>query len=355
MNDLRTLPTELIEFRSDTLEPSETWQLRARNRLTSEATTTARDSHPRWTPLRVVGVAAVIGVVAALTVGLLPTNKDNGQFGAENAAAAMLREAAGNADKAGPRLQLASPAKAYIYTRTRTRELKEVMAKLPGEELEQSTGLRYVEETLTDYWAPVDQSGQALERRTVVKREAYSPAAELAKAGVDLGVRNVVTEEKHQVRVEAKSTVTDPFQNPTPTALATLPIDPDQLLDVIRKAAMFKGKSTAHGQWHAVAGLLHRGDAMLTPELRKALFLAASKIKGLHISGQVADASGRPGTAIGTRQDKVRVELLVDPKTSRVLGERHIMAEDSDSLPKGTVLNVTSGSSAIVDGVGTTS
>jgi hypothetical protein len=73
------------------------------------------------------------------------------------------------------------------------------------------------------------------------------------------------------------------------------------------------------------------GDALrsqpTTPRLRAALYGALKHVPGLTYSAAVKDALGRPGVAVGRvdRARGVRSELLFDPWTSELLGEREVV------------------------------
>jgi hypothetical protein len=76
------------------------------------------------------------------------------------------------------------------------------------------------------------------------------------------------------------------------------------------------------------------GDALREqaspPALRAALYRALTFVPGVRITGPVKDAIGRPAMVAGRSAHGVRSELLFDPRTSVLLGER-------DIAPGGTI------------------
>ncbi|MGH3545458.1 MAG: CU044_5270 family protein [Mycobacteriales bacterium] len=379
MNDMTELPTGLYELRADTPAPRDAWLARTRHRLLTEPRTTSHARLPggrRWNTVRVVGVTAAIGVISAVTIGLLPVtgNDSGGQFGSDYAlnnvaAAAVLREAADNAENATLNLTWeAIDNDKYVYSSSRVVEVRSAFDDDP------SRPLNYREERLTENWEPVSGKGPELLRFTVVKREAISSAAELKKAGIDLEVSNEVKEYPQERTAErsgedrAPSESGDAFDNPTLTELANLPTDPNKLLGVLeykhanREWSIELGSGIGaflrFGPLGEAIKLLRNGDVLIKPELRKALFLAAAEIEGIQRFGDV-ELDGRKGIALGKTAGGVQSEMVIDPEQSRLLGFRTVVISDArdaivEGQPKGTVLRAESTRSTIVDQPGET-
>jgi hypothetical protein len=99
-----------------------------------------------------------------------------------------------------------------------------------------------------------------------------------------------------------------------------------QLADLIREA----GRSP-------IAEALSYAQDVLTaprvsPDVRAAVYEALSRLAGVRVDPDATDALGRPAAALIAEDHDgpthTRSELLIDPETSRVLGERHVFTVD---------------------------
>lgn len=72
-----------------------------------------------------------------------------------------------------------------------------------------------------------------------------------------------------------------------------------------------------------------------TPAWRAALFEVAANLPGVTLLGQVEDESGRSGIAVGYTSGDTRHDLIFDPDTSALLGERDV------EVNSGTITNWT--------------
>src|SRR5205807_1084478 len=105
--------------------------------------------------------------------------------------------------------------------------------------------------------------------------------------------------------------------------LLALPTNVDALWRRLYRGA---GKGTAAWKRHEVfteIGDLLREDP-IPAKVRAALYLVAARIPGIHLLGLTHDGIGRPALAVSLNDtlDGERSELLFDPKTSALLGER---------------------------------
>lgn len=89
------------------------------------------------------------------------------------------------------------------------------------------------------------------------------------------------------------------------------------------------------------------------PRLRSAVFRALGVIPGVKTVGDVTDAAGRRGIALGIDQPgrQQRLEIILDPHTYLYLGDRDVMLDGNDlGLKAGTVYAVSAATAhAIVD------
>ncbi len=394
MNDLKSLPKTLHELRADTPPPREAWLVHTRNRLSTEPIsgfTTRFSDNLRRNSIRWVALTATASVVGVVAVGILPFGGNGGgQFGdslqIDPAAAAVLQEAANNAENAAPVAKNSATLDGkYVHHRSRVVEVKTM---IPREE----TAPVFRDDRITENWYETTGRGSAMVRETMVKREPVSPVAELEKAGVDLSTTNHVSQygdpSDYPIKPhpdDANIQPGDVFSNPTPAKLAKLPTDPDKLLKILREKYSDPARTTFDEEpgspegvdtingingingiptflWNGPLGevirLLYYGDALLQPELRKALFLATARLEGIERYDEV-ELEGHKGIALGGTKDGARAEMVIDPEHSRLLGFRTVVVSDDRSerfygQPKGTVLRSESVRSAIVDKPGQT-
>ncbi|HKS99838.1 MAG TPA: hypothetical protein VJT31_09940 [Rugosimonospora sp.] len=147
--------------------------------------------------------------------------------------------------------------------------------------------------------------------------------------------------------------------HPTPAYLASLPTDPATLLTVIRKRLPAGKPGTDTQQvFLAVATLVTRADALLSPELRAGLCRALATLPGITRQPGAADLAGRTGVAISRTDGGVRVDLILDPASSRVIGVRQVIvdpAKDGATVPAGTVQWWSTTNQKVVGSAGATS
>jgi hypothetical protein len=122
-----------------------------------------------------------------------------------------------------------------------------------------------------------------------------------------------------------------------------LPTDPPALRRAIeaRKVPGVDGPPGEAGTFAAIGELLR--DDYLPAAVRSALYLAASELPGVEALGEVRDPIGRAGTGVAftDRSRGVRDELILDPDTSALLGERETTTSgrlEGFSAPVGTTI-----------------
>lgn len=328
--------------------------VRGRRRLLERAVG-PRVMHKRRISRRMVLASA--GVAAAVTGAMVVIGLpvlDDSPVGARPAAAAVLHEAARNAARA--QTVTARPGQ-YVYTATHAMYVNGTsVCSRQGS----CTAISFGEEKQRESWIPVDGKGAIVIREIGgIKYTFFTPGDETAlrDAGIELP-----TNQKNEFTTPGSG---GNFQQPTLKFLESLPTDPAKLLARIRKDSEGQGPSADAEALVYIADLLRESDAMVSPELRAALFEAAALIPGIdRVPGQVT-LDGQTGVAIGRMEptNGERQEIIIDPKTSRVLGERSVLAAQAKPtqgsareswLPIGTVTSWTTTRSAIVDKVGVT-
>jgi hypothetical protein len=373
MNDLDQLRTLRDDVPADPAALA-----RARRLLMERAAPSQRARHRQYSRRAVLATGAVAAsAVGAVVIAGLPIFDDS-PTGASPAAAAALNEAANNAERAAP---VRARAGQHVYTRTHEWVLFGVTyssRKVPeGTPVDTDRIAYYLSENVHEVWRPVGNSQFTLIRKTEgLRRKPLRPSdvQNLKDAGVDINrkpdkwfspdPRNPKDQPEPPLSDADKA---DPFVNPTPATLATLPRDPGKLLDRVRKHAGSAGPSRDGQALDVIAGLLRQADALIEPALRAALFRAAARIPGIerwstrvNLDGQVGVAIGRAEAVNGTRQ-----EIIVDLSTARVIGERSVqvsvprptegpLTDLADIIPVGTVTGLTATRSVIVDRSGQT-
>jgi len=307
--------------------------------------------------------AAGGAVAAAATVAVLPIGADRPPAGGGDLVPATLGAADTLellANRTGNARSINPGAGRYVYTRSRARRV--------GKAPVRGAPAWYVADTVTQGWA----SAEGLIPEYVVitiggNAEPLTSADARKLADSTYPWRAVRTTTYRPDRQPATDPVSGvdlgspgPF-NPTPAYLRSLPTEPGKLLATLR-SSMPGGKPDPTGQesaqhlFLAVAGLVGRADAILSPRLRAALYRALALLPGVsRIAGQ-ADLAGRRGVAIAHTDQGVRSELLIDPASSRALGTRLVLVSPSktNTQPAGTILEVSTTDQRVVSAVGAT-
>ncbi|MDP5226845.1 MULTISPECIES: CU044_5270 family protein [Arthrobacter] len=130
---------------------------------------------------------------------------------------------------------------------------------------------------------------------------------------------------------------------------ASIPRDPKALLKLIEERTKGAGKSPDREALVTVVDTLRTG--LVPADLRAALYRAVALIPGAEISDRQATLDGQTGVAIGvTLPDGIhRQDIIVDPSTGRMLGEREVLLKDYPEAPAGTVISSISLKTTIVD------
>lgn len=118
------------------------------------------------------------------------------------------------------------------------------------------------------------------------------------------------------------------------TVLATLPTDPDEMLAWLRERAAEPGVTPgAEDLDHTVFLIVSElsMEMLLPPDVGAALYRAAAQLPGVFVVPDAEDAAGRIGDAVAhIDKQGVRDELIFDPETFAVLGERRTVVADGE-------------------------
>lgn len=131
------------------------------------------------------------------------------------------------------------------------------------------------------------------------------------------------------------------------TSLKTLPNDPEKM-----RAYLYgrpRGDNPPDtGAWTAVGDLLR--ETYVPAAQRKALFKAAATIPGVTVNESAEDAAGRTGIGVGRVSGGVREEIIFDPSSYELLGERGIVVDAKEAkAPAGSLVASTAQLEVTVD------
>lgn len=125
--------------------------------------------------------------------------------------------------------------------------------------------------------------------------------------------------------------------------LIHLPISPPALKRWIDRQPELRGRSgrAAGSEEFTIVGDIMRLPAV-PPALRAALFRVAERLPGVTLVGPTQDGLGRHGTAVGMTtigSRGLRNDLIFDPTTGALLGERTVSLSGKSGTPAGSVIN----------------
>ncbi|MFF8512864.1 CU044_5270 family protein [Streptomyces sp. NPDC015492] len=126
------------------------------------------------------------------------------------------------------------------------------------------------------------------------------------------------------------------LNGPTYRYLESLPTDPDALLRKIYADTQGAGPSPDEEAFITIGDALR--EQVAPPQVSAALYKAAAKIPGVSVVPDAVDAAGRQGIGVAfLRSSGERTEWIFNKKTLDFLGERSVMAKDTDWAKKGQV------------------
>ena len=138
---------------------------------------------------------------------------------------------------------------------------------------------------------------------------------------------------------------------PMEEVIATAPRDPEKLLEVVYDYQRNKGRGDTPYEeaFGTISDTLSTG--VIPADLRAALYQAAALIPGVTVTDREATLDGRTGISLGmkTAGYNARQELIIDPATGQVIGEREVLLEDSGGIPAGTATTWTAVTTSVVD------
>jgi hypothetical protein len=289
---------------------------------------------------------AAVAVVAALVAGsvtwqVLGVGRSGG---ASTAAAAVLTQAADAA--IGARDPALGPDE---YLQITTKAVYSVTHQAAGQQ-----PLSWLDQTTSQEWVPGDPSRDWVQRREAGIPSKFFNPGDQARAAAEGQLAAPRAPELLRAHNGAfYGDAAGNWQAPTLAFLAELPRDPRQLLQRIYRDSKGEGQSKDGEALVFIADLLRCG--FVAGDLRAALFRAATYIPGVNVTDKQANLDGRVGTAIGRDEgNTTRQELIFDPPTGQVIGERVVALDGSGTgIPSGETIEFTAVNTTVVSNLPT--
>ncbi|QCB94743.1 CU044_5270 family protein [Cellulomonas shaoxiangyii] len=141
------------------------------------------------------------------------------------------------------------------------------------------------------------------------------------------------------------------WQTPNPAFLAALPRETSALRERLYRDSAGGGSSADGQAFTFVADLLTSG--VVPADLRSALYRVLATIPGVEVTAHTAEVGPASGVAFGRYEsnDGMRSELVIDPATGDLLGERDIATRDQDGIAAGTVIGESTVTRSLVSSV----
>ncbi|GAA3868198.1 hypothetical protein GCM10022381_09500 [Leifsonia kafniensis] len=133
--------------------------------------------------------------------------------------------------------------------------------------------------------------------------------------------------------------------------LDQLPRDPSALRDHFYDEYSGGSSSIDEDVWVRITGLLRTGE--VPADLRAALYRTLALIPGVTITEEEVTLDGQAGVALGrtepARGSIAREEIIIDPITGLLIGERTVTLADQEDIPAGTTISWSSVHTSVVD------
>lgn len=131
--------------------------------------------------------------------------------------------------------------------------------------------------------------------------------------------------------------------------VSSLPKDPRALLNFIRERTKGAGPSSEMEALITIADTLRTG--VIPADVRAALYKAAALIPGVTVVDKQATLNGKTGVAIGIQSPDggARQEIIIDPDTGLMIGERDVSLKATADFPAGTATAWTAVQTSVVN------
>jgi RNA polymerase sigma-70 factor (ECF subfamily) len=132
------------------------------------------------------------------------------------------------------------------------------------------------------------------------------------------------------------------------TKVSSLPKDPRALLNFIQERTRGAGPSPEMEALMTIADTLRTG--IISADVRASLYKAAALIPGVRVVDKQATLNGKTGVAIGIQSPDggARQEIIIDPATGLMIGEREVSLKATADFPAGTATAWTAVQTSVV-------
>jgi hypothetical protein len=309
-------------------------------RIATEDVAVARKQKPRRALARRIGLVSVgIGALAAalIVTGVIVPTGGNGRATAQ--AAGFLKSAAVATIKSSD--PLVAPGQ---YLRIETKTVSGVSDGTREAPMYQSVAMHVL-------YIPQDRSGTWVwERHNLPSIGYFNEAGKAAAARSDADPDRFSDPDLNGVlRAEGGA-----FYGGAPQSekvFDDLSRDPETLRDYFYDGYAGGSSSVDEDVWVRITDLLSTGE--VPADLRAALYRTLALVPGVTIVENEATLDGRTGVAVGytepARGSIWRDEILIDPATGLVIGDRAVTLNNYDDIPAGTTLSWSTVHTSVVD------
>ncbi len=287
---------------------------------------------------RRAGWTIAAAAAAATAIALLPVLPGSSTIdGASPAAAAVL-------DKAATLTSLDPPASGRQYYRIQS--IGSSMSTFAQGQSPQNASWYRTFGTRVSYVA-VDGTRPTFWVDRITKKPERVAGPVIDSASPPVGTETVET-----IGI-APNVVPGSWQTPNPAWLAALPRDEHALRERMYADAAGHGPSPDGEVVVLAADVLRSG--LVPADLRRVLFRVLRTVPGVGVTSEAVTLDGRHGVGIGRTEpvNGLRQELVFDPATGQLIGERDVVAsnEAGIGIPVGTMLSATAVTRTVVDAI----
>jgi hypothetical protein len=312
MDEIELLRTFRVDPLGPDLGTTERARAKLRTAIALERGEKVAASRPRWRRRRLIPAALV--ATAAVAIAALVVVTGSSGPGVSEAAAEALRQQARIA--AGqPAFPPPGPGQ-YLYTKTREMFVNNRATPSGG-------WYHYRNPVVRESWLGTDGRGRL---RTKAGKVTFLTSEDRAEWRAD-GSPNIADSavcsrpfcdewQPHGLRVWDLSNVTT---------------DPAKLRQLIEERKL-EGGPPGDGETFVIISDMLR-ETYAPPKLRAALYRVASELPGIELLGKVHDGVGREGVGVAYIINGMRDELIFNPETSAILGERSTIVDPETAEP----------------------
>lgn len=297
-----------------------------------------RRRHRRRNAILWTSAAAAVAIgVGAVALGIGPSG------GASAQAASVLHRAAVTAEAQSDPIVGAGQ---YLAITRVAEELSYAPAPADQDPNGENRSPAYIALTRQTLYVPADRSGQWSEVRTSLRPTILFGDAATRTAAMRWW--------EESTRSGAETTRRGPAEDfagggSIDAEIAALPLDPAVLIKYIYATRQGGSASADEDATARISDILRTG--LVPADRRAALFRALALVPGVEVTERQATLDGRIGVALGRREPgrDYRQEIIVDPRSGELIGERSVLTQARGTIPTGTVIASTAISTSVVN------